>query len=125
MDLADAVSVLQEMGDLLEIVESNRFEILSYRDAARFLKESDGDLDRATREWSLAVISGVGKGIAKVITELNRDGRVEEHERLRALFPPGLPDLLSLWGSAPRGFGSSGRDRGRQFGVLGRGCPSE
>ena len=86
MDLADAVSVLQEMGDLLEIVESNRFEILSYRDAARFL---------------------------------------EEHERLRALFPPGLPDLLSLWGSAPRGFGSSGRDRGRQFGVLGRGCPSE
>lgn len=100
------------MGDLLEIAEGNRFEILAYRNAARALEEWDGDLRVATTEGSLCAIDRIGKGIAKVITELVQDGGAQEHGRLRGLFPLASRTCSPSPESARRGFGSSWRELG-------------
>ena len=102
MNKQRVIWVLKEMGDLLEIGEGNSFEIMAYRNAGRALDDWDGDLEVAVTEGSLSFIPRIGKGISRIITELVRDGRSTEHERIGGMFPPGLPELLKLSGIGPK-----------------------
>lgn len=102
MQKDQVVRVLKEMGDVLEIVEANPFEIMAYRNASRSLDGWNGDLAAAVEEGSLTSLDGIGKGLSQIITELVRAGRSAEHERIRGLVPPGLPDILTLSGIGPK-----------------------
>jgi uncharacterized protein YecE (DUF72 family) len=96
------VTVLKEIGDLLEIAEANAFEVMAYRNAARSLDSFDGDLEGAVAGGTLTKLHGVGKGIARVVTDLVSDGRSPEHDAIRGRFPAGLPELLGLPGIGPK-----------------------
>ncbi len=102
MDKDQVIRVLREMGDLLEIAGENPFEILAYRNGARSLDGWEGDLAAAVEDECLTDLEGIGKGLSRIITELVREGRSREHERIRGLFPPRLPDLLTLSGIGPK-----------------------
>lgn len=96
MDKSAIARVLEEMGDILELSEANPFQIQAYRNGAQNLLDWEGDLAAAVQEKSLTEIPGIGKGLSAVISDLVTTGRSEEHEALKARFPDGLLDLLSV-----------------------------
>ena len=102
MEKADVVKKLSEIADLLEIGDANTFEIMAYRNASRSLDEWDGDLVQAIDDGTLTDVRSVGEGIAQTITELVRDGRSSERDRICEQFPEGLPELLQLRGIGPK-----------------------
>ncbi len=102
MDKDQVVRTLKEMGDLLEIGDANTFEIMAYRNGMRRVDDFEGDLEEAVQAGTLTKIDGIGKGLAKVISELVRDGRSDEHEEIKGRFPPGLPEMLKLRGIGPK-----------------------
>ena len=102
MDKENVIRILKEMGKLLEIADANAFEVMAYRNAARSLESWEGDLLAAVEESSLTSLEGIGKGLSEIISELVRHECSSEHERIRGLFPPGLPDLLTLSGIGPK-----------------------
>ena len=102
MDKAEIVRILEEMAVILEISEANPFEIMAYRNGARSIEDWEGDLSRAVQENSLTDISGIGKGLAGVITDLVLEGVSSEHRRLLGLFSEKLLDLLKLSGLGPK-----------------------
>lgn len=96
MDKAGIVRALSEMADILEIAEANPFQIMAYRNGARTLEEYDGDLGAAVRERTLTGLDGIGRGLSTVISDLFLTGVSAERDRLRALVPAGLPELLGV-----------------------------
>jgi DNA polymerase (family 10) len=98
MDKMAIVAVLEEMSLLLELSGANPFEIRAYRNGAESLADWPGDVVDAVQHGTLTEIHGIGKGLARVITDLVREGRSPDHERLRAQFPPGFLGLLRIPG---------------------------
>ena len=102
MDKSEVVRILEEMASILEIAEANRFEVLAYRNGAQNLADWEGDLGAAVSDGSLREIHGIGKRLARVISDLVLQGRSEEHDRLRGLYPDTLLDLLAVSGLGPK-----------------------
>jgi len=96
MDKASIVAALQEMADILEITGANPFQIMAYRNGASILDEFEGALEDAVRHGTLTELPGIGKGLSSVISELHLTGESAERARVRALVPPGLPELLHV-----------------------------
>lgn len=102
MKQAEIVTALKEMADLLEVAEANSFEVAAYRKGSQALDEWDGDLDAAVESGVVASIPAIGKGIAKVISDLVRNDASEELDRIRSLVPEGLPRVLRVRGLGPK-----------------------
>jgi len=102
MDKADVVRTLEEMAEILELTDANPFQILAYRNGAQNLDDWEGDLPRAVEEGSLTEIPGIGKGLSAMISDLVRQGRSDECERLRALLPGKLRELLHVSRLGPK-----------------------
>ena len=102
MDKPDVVAVLKEMASILEITGANRFEVMAYQNGADNLEDWEGDLATAVEEGTLTELPGIGKGLSAIITELAREGRSAEHERLRGLIPMSLLELLAVPGLGAR-----------------------
>ncbi len=96
MDKAAIVAALQEMADILEISGANPFQIMAYRNGAAILDEFEGDLGEAVAQRTLTSLDGIGKGLSAVISDLHLTGRSAERDRVRALVPEGLPELLRV-----------------------------
>ncbi len=87
----EVADVLEEIADLLEIGEANRFRIRAYRDAANTVRSLDEPIEELALEegaGELETIPGIGEGIARVITSYARTGRSELLERLRGEMVP-------------------------------------
>jgi len=63
------------------------------------LSESLADLAGQDR---LSEVKGIGKATEQVIRELLATGASSELAKLKAGFPPGITDLLSLSGMGPK-----------------------
>ena len=90
------------MASLLEIAGANRYEIMAYQNGAENVWEYPGELTEAVEKGDLTDVSGIGKGLARVITELVKTGKSTDHEELVARFPAGLPDVLMVPGLGPK-----------------------
>ncbi|MCC5829668.1 MAG: DNA polymerase/3'-5' exonuclease PolX [Phycisphaeraceae bacterium] len=92
-----------QMSKVLEILDENRFRVASYARAARALEALGDDLARiGPDEKALVKIDGIGKGLAALIAEYLRDGRMADYDQLMASIPPGLPALLEIQGLGPK-----------------------
>lgn len=82
---------LEEMADLLEQQDANRFRVNAYRRAAASLadlhRDVDEILDNEGREGLIA-LPDIGKGIATAIAEIVATGRWSQLERLRGSLDP-------------------------------------
>jgi len=87
---------------LLEIVEASRFEYMAFRNAATALEDWPGNLDTAVEAGTVTEISAIGKGTAKVITDLRQSGSSSELQAIRAQVPKELPQLLRFRGLGPK-----------------------
>ena len=93
--IADA---LEQIGTLLELKNENPFKIRAYANAARAIETFGGNLASLEDEEALGKIPGIGKAIASKIKELAATGSLKYLDELRAEFPPGIFELLSLPG---------------------------
>ncbi|MCX5994541.1 MAG: DNA polymerase/3'-5' exonuclease PolX [Chloroflexi bacterium] len=102
MNNAAIAQVFQDMADLLELKEDNPFKIRAYQKAARTIETLPEELDQLMKEGRLREIPGVGEAISNKITELLTTGKLEAYEKLRAEFPQGIINLMTIQGVGPK-----------------------
>lgn len=98
---ADVAEAFEEIGDLLAIEGENPFRIRAYRRAAQIVRTLPRELAEIHDPEEYDDLPGIGKDLARKITELVATGRLKALERLRREVPPGVRELLSLPGMGP------------------------
>src|SRR5881409_3186834 len=101
----DAIAkVLDEIADLIELKGENVFRAVTYRAAARAIRDLREPLAKLVQEKRLKEIPKVGPSVGEAIEQLVATGRSVRHEELQAAVPTGLLTLLASpgWGPRPR-----------------------
>ena len=98
----DAIAkVLDEIGDLIELKGENVFRAVTYRAAARAIRDLREPLSKLVEEKRLKEIPKVGTSVGEAIEQIVATGRSKRHEELQAAVPPGLLTLLRVPGVGP------------------------
>jgi DNA polymerase (family 10) len=99
----DISKIFHQLADLLEMKGENQFKVRAYRQASRTFKDLPREVEDMLRDGeNLEEIPGIGEAIAKKITEIVDTGHLKLHDDLRAGFPEGILDILSIPGIGPR-----------------------
>ena len=104
-------AVFQQMAEVNQIIDGNRFKTNAYQKAARVMKELTKDVS-AVPPAELTSIEGVGKGLAEKIAEFVETGAIDEHRQMLAGIPAGLLDLLDIPGLGPKGIAQLWKEAG-------------
>ncbi|HEV7214799.1 MAG TPA: DNA polymerase/3'-5' exonuclease PolX [Chloroflexota bacterium] len=96
MNNAQIAEALDEIGQLLELQEVAVYRVRAYHNAADAVRRWPASVDQMAAQGTLDSIPGVGKAIADKIAELVATGHLRYLDELRAAFPPGLFDLLTV-----------------------------
>ncbi len=103
MNKAQIADILDDIATLLELKGENPFKVRAYRSGARLLESvEEAELVRLVAEDNLRSVPGIGEALAQKITELQRTGRLEFYEKLKATVEPGLVELLQIPGLGPK-----------------------
>lgn len=104
MDNLQIAKVFHEMGDILEIQGENFFKVNAYRKGALTVENLPQDLRTVVAKdpKSIGDIPGIGKALTDKIIELVETGKCSAHEKMKAGFPAGLLEMLSLRGLGPK-----------------------
>lgn len=94
-------AVLDEIADLLELKGENVFRAVTYRAAAREIRDLREPLRTYFEQKRLGDIPKVGKSVAEAIEQLLTTGSSKRHEELKAAVPDGLLTLLRVPGVGP------------------------
>jgi DNA polymerase (family 10) len=97
-----AAAVLQEVAELLELTGADSFRVRAFTNAARSVLALETDLETMVLEGRIQELPGVGKSIARDITELVTSGELKWHEELRRGVPLGLREILRVPGLGPK-----------------------
>jgi DNA polymerase (family X) len=93
LDRLAVARALREMAGLLSLTGADTFKARAYERGARVLERLDADLARLVDEQRLTDLSGIGRGLAAMISELHLTGQSQALEKLRGRFPPGALEL--------------------------------
>lgn len=102
VDKKQAASMFEEIAMLLELKGENPFRSRSYIKAARAVQDLEEDLTKLVESGDIAKVDGIGKGTAEKLQELVKTGKMAYYDELRASFPAGLLDMLSIPGLGPK-----------------------
>src|SRR5271170_6048431 len=104
MDNRSIANLLAETADLLEISAGDPFRICSYRRAAEAVESATAPLSKLAAEdpKKLLEISGIGKGMAANIQEIEKSGTLPLREELLTKYKPSMLELLKLPGMGPK-----------------------
>jgi DNA polymerase (family X) len=96
--------ILWETADLMEIAAEDSFRIRSYRNGATAVEGHPERIADILRDPSRKVtdISGIGKGLAHVLTEIIERQSCERRDALLEKFPPGALEFLKIQGLGPK-----------------------
>jgi len=101
----EVAKIFEEISEILELKNSDRFRIIAYQRAAQAIKSHGENLqtiyDRGG-EKELQKINGVGESIAQKIAEYIKTGKVEELQKLRGEAPEAEIDFLKIPGVGPK-----------------------
>ncbi len=100
-DNTAVAAVLDEIADLLELKGENVFRAVTYRAAARSIRDLRSPLRDYLEAGTLESIPKVGKSVREAIEQLILTGSAKRHEELKAAVPPGLLTLLRVSGVGP------------------------
>jgi DNA polymerase (family 10) len=101
----DFARILNETADLMEISGEDGFRIRSYRNGATAIEghtERVSDILRDP-ERKVTDISGIGKGLAFVLNEIEARGSCEMRDTLLLKFPACALEFLKIQGLGPKG----------------------
>jgi DNA polymerase (family 10) len=104
MENKDFAQLLSETADLMEIAGEDGFRIRSYRNAAAvILGHPERVQDILTNpERKVTEITGIGKGLAAVLTEIAQRGSFERRDEMLAKYPASALELLKIQGLGPK-----------------------
>lgn len=103
MEHVAVAEALRELGRLLEATGEATFRVRAYERAGNSLDAlSERDLERRVEEHRLEELPYIGKGLARKIELLYRDGSLPELEALRRKVPRGFRELSRLEGLGPK-----------------------
>ena len=87
----EIADLLDQIADLLEIKNANRFRVQGYRNGAQAVRSSEKNIARTAREGgeqALQEIPQIGEGISGIITSYVDSGRSQMLERLQGEVAP-------------------------------------
>ena len=94
---------LAEIAELLALSgQENRFRIIAYEKAAQAIESLPESIEEVAKKDALTDIPGIGAGIAEKIIEYLDTGKIASREELRAKFPSGILEIMSVTGMGPR-----------------------
>jgi DNA polymerase (family 10) len=104
MDNRSIANLLIETADLLEIAAGDPFRVRSYRRAAEAVESTTLPLGKFALEdpKKLLEISGIGKGMAANIVEMEKTGTIPLREELLTKYKSSMLELLKLPGMGPK-----------------------
>jgi DNA polymerase (family 10) len=97
----EVARAFEELADLMQIAEGDRFRILAYRRVAEEIRACARDVSTMD-DKELAALRGVGKATASKIREVLKTGTMAKLEDARAAVPPGIRDMTALPGVGPK-----------------------
>ena len=100
-DNEQVAAVLEEIGDLSDLKGENPFRAVTFRAAARAIRDLREPLRDMLEQKRLNEIPKVGPAIAEAIEQLLTTGTAKRHEELKSQVPPGLLMLLRVPGVGP------------------------
>jgi DNA polymerase (family 10) len=95
-------SILKQIAVYQELAGENPFKSRAFERAGRIVEQHPASFTTLVGEDRLSGIPGIGKGIGEVLRELVTAGRSTVLEELKAGFPAGLEELLTLGGLGPK-----------------------
>lgn len=95
-------TILDAVGDLLEIAGADRFRVLSYHKAAHSLRAFPEDVMTLSAEGRLTEVPGIGAKLAASILTLVQSGTFPELEAITAELPRTLVELVQVPGLGPK-----------------------
>ena len=98
---ARVADLLDEIGDLLELKGENVFRAVTYRAAAREIRDLREPIRTIYEAGHLATIPKVGSSVGEAIAQYLQGGKAKRHEELKAAVPDGLLTLLRVKGVGP------------------------
>ena len=96
LDAQQVADLLLEIGRRASLEGGNPYKSRAYIRAAESLRTLVVPLDEVIRRSQLRALPGIGDAIARRIMELRERGTDEGLEKLRAKYPAGLLELLSI-----------------------------
>ena len=96
------ITVLEQVGTLLQLDGANPFRVRAYENASRSLSSLEEDLWNTVKNGTLIEIKGIGKGIAGLINEAMEEGTWGDLGALYEKVPKGLIEMLGVPGLGPK-----------------------
>ena len=94
--------ILDDIGDMLEIMGENTFRVRAHHRAAESVRSAPEDVNDLARQGRLTDLPAVGTGLAERITELVETGKMAYFEELKEHIPPRVLELIRVPGLGPR-----------------------
>ncbi len=98
MDNGSISVVLEDVANLMELNGENPFRARAYSGAARAIEILEEPVADLVGRDELAGIKGIGKTLARELTELVETGRMKRHEELLSTVPEGLVEMREIPG---------------------------
>jgi DNA polymerase (family 10) len=112
VDNGDIARVLEEMGDIVDLLGDSPFKARAFHQAAHVVDLLPAPVAELWRSGRLTEVPSIGARIADKIGELIETGSCAEHRELAARVPAGLIELLRLEGLGPRTVAAAWRTLG-------------
>ena len=101
MKNSEIAEIFNNIADILEIKNENRFRIRAYRKAAETLENLTKDLEEVARSKALTDLAGIGKDLAGKIEEYIKKGKIKAYEDLKKSIPKPILQLITIPGVGP------------------------
>lgn len=103
MKNTDIATIFENIADLLELKNENKFKIRAYARAAQVIRHLPEEMEIMVEEGKdLKDIPGIGEAIATKSMELITTGKLRYYEELKSQFPEGIINLLDIPGIGPK-----------------------
>lgn len=105
IDNNEAANILDEIGDMLDVIGESTFRIRAYHKAAASIRALSRPLTEIYAEGgveALEAIPGVGAHTAQRLEELITTGRLPYYEDLKKKVPESLTELMDIPGLGPK-----------------------
>ena len=94
--------IFDNIADILEIKEENRFRIRAYRKAAQTFQGLAEDAGLLAVEKKLTDLDGIGKDLASKAEEYLKTGRIKFYESLKKTVSKSVLELMDIPGIGPK-----------------------
>lgn len=94
--------MFNRMAEVMQLTGENAFKSIAFQKVARALEELDFDVVEAARAGELPPIAGVGASSRRIIEQYAKDGRSDDYERLIAIVPVGVLEMVRIPGLGPK-----------------------